>query len=97
MRIIANKILTRSQYEDSRVSQEVLEGFIKMDLASDIAKELYTKKELFSAQSRGRDFEYTIEAFVFSPDTYKAIMIQLRGLLSEGEYLRVRNILINQI
>ncbi len=41
MRIVANKILTNSQLEASRIDEKELEGFIRMDLANAIAKELF--------------------------------------------------------
>jgi len=94
MKIVANRILTRWEIEQQRVHSD---SWIKMELSQSIGNKLAEIKPLYSQQTIEGNVEYRIEAYIFSRDVFMAIMSQLRGLLTEKEYERIRNIIIEDI
>jgi hypothetical protein len=94
MRIVANKKVTKWERERGTVYSKDWE---RRDLFQAIGQKLYEMNPLFFESKIEEDIEYRAEVFVFSRDTFTTVMTQLRGLLSEGELERIKNIFMNQI
>jgi len=94
MRIIANSIFTKWEMNLKSRPQDSL---VKLELSTAIANKLREYDALFFKEEIEQGTEYRYELFVFSRDTVKTLMQQLRGILSEEECARVKNIFINGI
>jgi hypothetical protein len=94
MRIIANKIVTKWEIEAERVPSE---PWIRMELCQALGQKLNELQPLYFKNKIEGDVEHRIEVFVFSKNTFDTIMGQLRGILSEGEFERVKNTFMNTI
>ena len=94
MRIVANKIVTKWEVQaENYPSKE----WLKTEIFNSIGSELRKYAPLYYENKLDGDIEYRAEVFIFSKETYIALMSQLEGILSEGEYERIKNIFMNTI
>ena len=59
--------------------------------------ELCKYTPLYFEEKRNGDIEYRAEIFILGRETFTTVMLQLKGMLSEGEYERIKNIFMNTI